>query len=174
VRGDSIDHLDSFEAVLRQDEVSSEENILIHGIAGTEQRAGRDPAEALVAFLEFVGGDPLIAYHAFFDQAMLGRACKSHLGVEMPRAWLDLAYLTPAVLRPGPQETRRGLGLDDWLARFGVVVSERHRAVADAYATAQLWLCLAPTMSAMGMQLSRDVLKLAADYEWLRRSEPRA
>ncbi len=50
VREGVIDANDAFEVVLRQDEVSSHENILIHGIGGSAQREGVEPAAALLAF----------------------------------------------------------------------------------------------------------------------------
>lgn len=173
VRGNAIDASDSFEVVLRQDAVSTDENILVHGIGGTEQRSGEAPAAALLDFLEFIGGDPLIAYHAFFDESMLKRACQTHLGFTFAREWLDLAHLSPALLPPGPLESRRGKGLDDWLADFGITVSERHRAVADAVATAQLWLALFPALQSTRLSCSSQVLSLAREYDWLRRRETR-
>lgn len=174
VRGNGVDIADSFEVVLRQDAVSSDDNILIHGIAGGEQRGGVAPRSALLDFLDFIGGDPLIAYHAFFDEAMLVRACRDHLGVDLRREWLDLAHLAPAVLKPGPLDRRQGKNLDDWLADFDIRVSERHRAVADAVATAQLWLALMPAMESAGLQRCSEVRRLAADYAWLRQREPRS
>ncbi len=174
VRGNAIDASDSFEVVLRQDAVSTDENILVHGIGGTEQRGGATPSSALLDFLEFIGGDPLIAYHAFFDESMLKRACKAHLGLTFTREWLDLAHLAPAVLPPGPLVTRRVKGLDDWLADFGITVSERHRAVADAVATAQFWLALLPALQGQRVSQSSQVLALARDFEWLRRRENRS
>ena len=75
-----IDANDAFEVVLRQDQVSSHENILIHGIGGSAQREGVEPADALLAFLDYVGRAPLVAYHAEFDQAMIGRALREFLG----------------------------------------------------------------------------------------------
>jgi DNA polymerase III subunit epsilon len=170
VRGDAIDHSDSFEVVLRQDSISSDANILIHGIAAGEQRLGRAPPEALIDFLEFIDGDPLIAFHAFFDQAVLGRACREVLGVHLERSWLDLAHLAPALLGTAPLKDPRSQGLDDWLAAFGLQVSERHRAVADAYATAQLWLALGPALQAAGVEQARSVLKLATDFDWARQN----
>lgn len=174
VRGNAVDLGDSFEVVLRQASVSSDENILIHGIAAAEQRGGVAPRQALLDFLSFIRGDPLIAYHAFFDQGMLTRACREHLDLDLKRDWLDLAHLCPAVLKPGPRERKPGKNLDDWLADFGIRVSERHRAVADAVATAQLWLALMPALSGAGMRSCDDVRRLAADYAWLRQWEPRS
>lgn len=174
VRGNAVDLADSFEVVLKQDAVSSDENILIHGIAAAEQRAGLAPRRALLDFLSFIRGDPLIAYHAFFDQGMLARACRDHLDLDLRRDWLDLAHLCPAVLKPGPLDRRSGKNLDDWLADFDIRVSERHRAVADAVATAQLWLALMPALDAAGLRRCEEVRRLAADYAWLRNREPRS
>jgi DNA polymerase III subunit epsilon len=174
VRGNALDAADSFEVVLRQDAVSSDDNILIHGIAAADQRGGMEPRTALLDFLEFVGTDPLIAYHAFFDEAMLRRACRQHLGIEFRARWLDLAHLAPAVLNPGPLEIRQAKGLDDWLLDFNITVGERHRAVADAAATAKLWLALAPALERMEVGRCAEVLKLAADHAWLKRLETRA
>ena len=39
----TIDLSDSFEAVLRQEEVSDKDNILLHGIGAHAQRSGQDP-----------------------------------------------------------------------------------------------------------------------------------
>ncbi|MBL8518682.1 MAG: 3'-5' exonuclease [Betaproteobacteria bacterium] len=173
VKGNAVDIADSFEVVLRQDAVSADENILIHGIAAAEQRGGVAPREALLGFLDYIAGDPLIAYHAFFDEGMLRRACRDHLGLKLKCDWLDLAQLAPAVLKPAPIEHGRSKNLDDWLADFGIQVSERHRAVADAVATAQLWLALLPALQRAGAHSCDQARRLAAEYAWLRDRDPR-
>ena len=122
-----------FETVLRQDRPSPDANILIHGIGGQTQLAGVDPRAGMIDFLEFIGKAPLVAFRAEFDAAMLERSLKSIVGYPLRRTWIDLAFLLPALF-PGT-ECRT---LDDWLDRFGVGGGERHHAVADALATAQL------------------------------------
>jgi DNA polymerase-3 subunit epsilon len=139
VEGARIDLGRSFYRVLRQPESSSCENILVHGIGGTEQCAGEDPVEALLAFLEFAGRAPLVGYHAAFDAAMIGRAMREHLGEKFDLPWIDLAYVAPDLIRP---EGRAPKGLDAWLDRFGIEAFSRHDAVADALATAQLLLAV--------------------------------
>lgn len=132
-----IDANDAFEVVLRQDQVSSHENILIHGIGGSAQREGVEPADALLAFLDYVGRAPLVAYHAEFDQAMIGRALREFLGKELDLPWIDLAWVMPELFR----ELIDGqVVLDEWLQRFDIENILRHNAVSDAYATAKLLL----------------------------------
>ncbi len=126
---------DSFYTVLQQREISHKENILVHGISSSEQREGEDPAEALLAFLEYLGKSPLVAFHVTFDETMIRRALRQYLGLTFKHPWLDLAYVMPS-LYPAMAYSHRAL--DDWIDRFGIHIEVRHNALADALATAQL------------------------------------
>jgi DNA polymerase-3 subunit epsilon len=130
-----IDFKDAFQVVLRQDQVSSNENILIHGIGGLTQSEGMDPVEALLAFLRYIGKSPLVAYHAFFDQSMIEKAMGDYLGIELGQAWIDLAWVLPGLF---DFQIGSRVELDDWLELFGIDNFLRHNAVSDAYATARL------------------------------------
>jgi DNA polymerase-3 subunit epsilon len=138
-----IDLGNAFYAVLRQPESSSRDNILVHGIGETMQREGVEPAEALLAFLEFAGKSPLVGYHAAFDSAVIRRAMSEYLGEAFRARWIDLAQLAPHLL---PQDAARCRALDDWLNLFHIEVFRRHDAIADALATAQLLLALMARM----------------------------
>jgi DNA polymerase III subunit epsilon len=70
----AIDLSQQFECTLQREGHQPSASTLIHGIAPSEIAKGEDPAEALLAFMEFVGDSPLLAYHAEFDQRMLARA----------------------------------------------------------------------------------------------------
>jgi DNA polymerase-3 subunit epsilon len=129
-----VDLADSFEVVLRQQAPTTARNIEIHGIAGTEQLEGDEPAGALAGFLEFIGKDPLVAFHAPFDAAMLRRAIERQLQIPFRRPWLDLAHAAPLVW---PKRARLP-GLDEWLEALSIPVAFRHRAIIDCLATAQL------------------------------------
>jgi DNA polymerase III subunit epsilon len=128
---------DSFSVVLQQRESSRKENILIHGISGSAQREGVPPADALLAFLEYLGKSPLAAFHVAFDETMIKRALRQYLGVSFKHPWLDLAYVLPALY---PDLTRSHRALDDWAGHFDIHNDDRHNALADALVTAQLLL----------------------------------
>ena len=53
--------------------------------------------------------------------------------------WFDAAVVAPLLFPDAAPHCRH---LDDWLAHFGIAVYARHGALADAYATAELWLVL--------------------------------
>lgn len=126
----------SFQIILKQDESSSKDNILIHHIGDTDQRTGIEPAEALMEFLEYMGKAPLVAYHVGFDQPMLDKALKQHLGIELRQHdWFDVAFLAPLFL---PEVSTKRQSLDFWATYFNITNPNRHSAVFDAISTADV------------------------------------
>ena len=146
---------DSFSVILQQRTISDKENILVHGISGTEQREGMSPADGLLAFLEYLGKDPLVAFHVAFDETMIRRAMREYLGLSFKHPWLDLAYVMPAMY---PELMYSHRSLDDWSSLFKIPNENRHNAAADALATAQL-LLIAASRSRQDRDSSYDDLR---------------
>lgn len=155
-----------FDAVLRQERASSVDNILVHGIDGTTQTTGQTPAAGLLAFLAFVGNSPLVAFHAAFDRTMIDRATRQYLGVTIGNPWIDLARIAPALY---PHLAANCRALDDWTAAFKIENPQRHNAVADACATAQLLLVLLSRAQGSGVTRLSDLLQLEKNQRWLSR-----
>src|SRR4051812_36217179 len=99
LRDGAIAFADAHEVVLRQSTASTDANILIHGIGGQTQLAGRDPTLAMLEFVEYAGSSPLVAFRADFDRSMLVRAARRFLGAELEMPFIDLAFLLPALFR---------------------------------------------------------------------------
>jgi DNA polymerase-3 subunit epsilon len=163
VAGGAVDLADSFEVVLRQPRPSDGANIEVHGICGTEQMGGMEPAAALLAFLEFAGKSPLVAFNAPFDETVLARASAASLGVRFSRRWLDLADVAPLAW----PARARGRGLDDWLEAFRIPVAYRHRAIVDCLATAQLMVALQREAARLGAPTVGRLLSLSGQGRWL-------
>lgn len=152
---------DSFEVVLKQDEVSARDNILLHGIGEQRQREGMDPARALQAFADFVGLSPLLAFHSAFDQALIERYARRFLGQRPANRWLDIADLCIVT-----HEAVRARSLDEWMAHFGIPCLARHQASADTLATAELLLRIWPRVAQQGARW-QDLERLAGHRRWL-------
>ncbi len=135
----AIDLGQQFECTLKRHAQPVSPSVLIHGIAPSALAAGVAPAEGLLAFMQFVGDSPLLAFHAPFDQHMLSKALKQDLAYSLEHRFLDVADLAPMLC---PDITLRQAGLDDWTAHFGLHVQQRHHASADALVTAELALIL--------------------------------
>lgn len=153
---------ESFYVVLQQETVSHKENILLHGIGGAAQTGGMPAADALLAFLEYLGKDPLIAFHVTFDQTMIRRAIRQCLGIPFDHAWVDMAYLMPAIY---PVYASRYRSLDDWIAHFNIHNDARHNALSDAMVTAQL------LQIALGQASKKNIVNFAGlrDLEKMQR-----
>ncbi len=164
VEGGRVTLAESFEIVLRQDRVSSKDNILIHGIGGEAQREGVEPVEALLRFLAFLGKAPLVAFHVTFDQTMIRKAMRDYLGLDFKHPWLDLAYVMPALL---PEQARRYRALDEWSGHFRIGNFARHSALADALATAQLLLCALPLAQVRHSASYKDLQALEKAQRWV-------
>lgn len=95
----AIDFAEQFECTLRRPDHQASASTLIHGIAPSEVARGVDPAEALLDFMEFVGSSPLLAFHAGFDQRMLGRALRQSLDYRLQHNFFDVAEIAPCSAR---------------------------------------------------------------------------
>lgn len=164
VEGDEIRISNSFEVVLRQVAPSRAENILVHRIAGGEQMEGTEPSAALMDFLEYAQKLPCVAFHAAFDETMLKRACRDHLHCSFAPRFIDLALLAPALYPEAPSTLR---SLDEWVDYFSIRIGARHRAVADALGTAQLFQVLLTRAGSRGIATAEALFRLAREQRWL-------
>jgi DNA polymerase-3 subunit epsilon len=160
----AIDFSQQFERTLQCSELKLGPSVLIHGLGPSAIAAGSDPAQALLDFMEFVGDSPVLAFHAPFDQHMLGRALKDHLGYKLQHLFLDVADIAPLLC---PQAPMREAGLDEWIDWFKLEVFERHNASADALATAELALIL--FSRARQQQIHSPLELLQRVRQWKRR-----
>lgn len=153
---------DSIEIVYQREAGSSKENILVHGVGLQAQARGVDPVRATRQFLDFVAASPLVAFHASFDRGFLARAVKIFVNQPFDNPWLDLAELAPAL-----EPTVKFKSLDEWLTHYGIPVSVRHSAAADAFATALLCARLLPEARRQGAGDYRALQRLARHAKWL-------
>lgn len=128
---------ESFHCYIAPERYSSRENVLVHGIAPSQQALGIAPESCLIDFLEFSGKEPLMAFHAPFDRAFLTKAVRRSLGIRFKNAFLDIAWLLPALF---PAALSPRASLDDWAKHFKLHIPRRHTADSDALATAELAL----------------------------------
>ncbi|RMJ02177.1 DNA polymerase III PolC-type [Marinobacter litoralis] len=148
-------HLDDqFDLILRRPELDIRETVLIHGIGPEALTQGQETKEALLHLLEWMNGDPILAYHAEFDKRFLERTLRAQLGYSRSHVWMDVAELMPAFF---PKAQPKGRGLDHWSDLYGLEVSERHHAAADAMVTAELTLIALKAANKSNVKTLKDL-----------------
>lgn len=128
-----------FSCTLRRENHAVSESVLIHQIPPSEVAAGVRPGQALLDFMDYVGGSPLLAFHAIFDQRMLVREMNDAFSYQLRHPFYDVAEIAQLLY---PEHGMRNPGLDDWVKFFGLQVLQRHNASADALVTAEIMLIL--------------------------------
>lgn len=155
---------DSFEVVLRQQQASTVDNILLHGIGAQRQREGVPAGDALRALRAWCGNSPLLAFHAAFDRALIERHAQHELGAAWSPPWLDIEHLCAVT-----HESAAARSLDEWMAYFGIQCAQRHQAAADTLAECEVLLRVWPRVAAECSSW-RDVARMAARQRWIARS----
>jgi len=154
INGGAIDLSDQFDLILRRPELDITKTVLIHGIGPEALTQGHETEDALLFLLEWMNGDPVLAYHSAFDQKFLEKTLKAELGYTQNHTWMDAAELLPAFF---PNALTDGKGLDNWADHFGLEVSARHHAASDALATAELVLIALNKAHKNGLKTLREL-----------------
>ncbi|MGY6549653.1 MAG: exonuclease domain-containing protein [Roseinatronobacter sp.] len=126
----------------------------VHGITDDMVKGAPTIVQAGRRFHDFARGAVLIAHNAPFDMEFLRRH-EAGMQLRFDQPILDTMLLSAAVY--GPSELH---SLDALSARLGVTISEedRHTALGDTLATAEVFLRLVPILRARGYQTFGDVL----------------
>jgi len=112
----------------------------------------QQPASTLAELLGVTGKAPLIVFNAAFNRTLLERAISEHLGIDSEWLWIDLYFLLPALF---PERIERPARLAAWMEDFGIETFQRHHALGDAWAIAQLFLAAQARAAELGAHTPR-------------------
>jgi DNA polymerase III epsilon subunit family exonuclease len=106
----------------------------VHGISEDMLVEAPTIEKVLPDFLAFLGDSPFVAHNAIFDYTFINQACKATLGKRLENRRIDTFDMYRTVFPDDPSH-----GLASLAHRFGVVPTDRHRALADAHALALVY-----------------------------------
>lgn len=141
----------------------------IHGITD-DMVAEADPVEqVLPRFYAFIGDSVLVAHNAAFDMTFLSKY-QGRTGLRFEQPVLDTVLLAGHIF--GASES---LTLDALAERFGIVipVEDRHTALGDALATAEVLRKLIALLTPLGVVTLSDAIKVSNRQVALRRRQRR-
>ena len=156
-----IDVQDSFEVLIRRDNVGAKEAVTTHGLLCKDLDEGGEEQESLDAFINYVGTGVLVAQHADFDVAMINRMLRRYYGFELFNHVIDTASLAKR-LEKGPYfnlaHKSGEYRLDMLLDRYNIRMHDRHTAAGDAFLTAQLFQMLLAKAEHAGIRTLKELL----------------
>jgi DNA polymerase-3 subunit epsilon len=110
-------------------------------------------AEVLPELLEFIGDSVIVAHHSQFDRRFLDNELQLAGHAPLRNADLCTNRLARRML---PWLPSKGLG--NLALFFGIGITDRHRAAADALATSKLLLLLFEYLATRGISTIEEVL----------------
>lgn len=128
---------------------------------------GDAPEEALAGLLEFVDRCPVVIFNSGVNQTHLERAFDAHLGLSLDFAWIDLYWLLPVFF---PEHFGSPARLAEWMTALGVETFQRHHALGDAYAIAQILLVTLMRCQAQGITTPQGLVETEKSRRWLRQA----
>jgi len=125
-----------------------------------------NPAATLVELIEYIGKSPVIVFNADFNRQALMGAFESTLGFEPELIWIDAYWLLPCLFN---DKHERPVRLAEWMKVMKIETFQRHRALGDAFAIAQLFLAAQSRASVRGQRSARSLMDLALTRKRLQR-----
>lgn len=147
-----VDEAQNFQQLINPGLPIPPESQAIHGISDTDVAAAASFGEVVSAFDDWRQDSVLIGYATGFDLAMLKRE-KQIAGLEwsVPRC-LDVRFLVN-LLSPNLPD----FSLDTIAGWVGVETHNRHSALGDAIATAEIFVALIPGLRERGIRTLAEV-----------------
>lgn len=160
VHGRSIDDADRFDRLINPGRAIPRRSIRFHGITDDMVAGAPRAPETLKAFKAYAGDDVLVAHNAAFDMKFL-HLKEPESGVRFDNPVLDTlllaAYLEPKV---------RDHSLDRLIHRWDIAAAgERHSAMGDALATAEILVRLLERLEERGLHSLGEIYRATEIYQ---------
>ncbi len=127
-------------------------SIRYHGITDDQIKDAPTIDQVLPQFKAFVGDSVLVAHNAWFDLKFLKRR-EMQTGIRFNNPVLDTLMLSVCLHGHDVDQS-----LDAIVKRLGIEIFDRHAALADSLATAELLLRLIDLLEAQGIVTLQDAL----------------
>ncbi|AXH11605.1 3'-5' exonuclease [Halarcobacter bivalviorum] len=120
----------------------TEESIKIHQIRPVDLQNGKDPNEAILELLEFIGNRPIVGYYIKFDIAMISKYTKKIIGVSLPNRQVEVSSMYFKTKKRSSDYEFVDLKFDTILKELDIPELGKHDALNDAIMTSMIFLKL--------------------------------
>jgi DNA polymerase-3 subunit epsilon len=159
---------ETFERIVNPGRPIPPESTRFHGVTDAMVEGKPPIAVVLPQFHAFAKGATLVAHNASFDMSFIAKS-EAAAGVRFANPVLCTLMLAAALLDHMPEHS-----LDAVAQRFGIAIERRHTALADAMATAVLFLHLVDVLEGRGIKTLGQALAASGSIAELRKRRMQA
>lgn len=168
--GGRIDIGDTFYRIMSPRTELRPSSVVIHEITPSEVREKPEISSVLKEFLDFCDDRIIVGHCVTIDLDFLNREIKLASGHPMRNRAADTAALVAWLRKRSPEVFAAMNEGDDYrlysIARaVGIQVQAAHRALMDAFITAQLFQRLIPVLGKAGVLYVDDLLRIGDPYK---------
>lgn len=151
VKGGDVLSEETFYSLVYHEGDLSDEISELTGLHESELQKAPPLRDVLKDFYAFVKGDVLVAHHAHHEKQFMSHATWLALRKSFQHRIVDSAFI-PKVTQQGLQL----LTLDDCCEHYKIQIHQRHHALYDAIATAELWVIGVRELKELGIDTMKD------------------
>ncbi|MDD3344363.1 MAG: 3'-5' exonuclease [Sulfurospirillaceae bacterium] len=142
IKGNKIITSEKFEIFLKPSKDIKEESIKIHQIRNIDLQNAREPNDAIMQFLEFIGPRTLVGYYLEFDVKMINKYLKPLLGITLPNKQIEVSGIYHDKKIKFIPDGTIDLRFDVIMKDLGLATFGKHDAINDAIMTAMMYVKL--------------------------------
>ncbi|WP_095742910.1 exonuclease domain-containing protein [Sediminibacillus massiliensis] len=160
VKGDRLLKEEMFYEPVYNERSPSKEIEELTGITKEILQEADSLQHVLKKFYQFAKADALVAHHANHEKKFMKHATWFALKMNFQHRIIDTSFLTK-IIAP----TSELVTLDDCCAYYGIEIGQRHHALHDAIATAELWAHSVRSIQQLGFSNLNDVYNHIATWK---------
>ena len=116
------------------------ESIKIHQIRPVDLKNAKDPKEAILQLLDFIGNRPIIGYYIKFDIAIISKYTKEYIGISLPNHQIEVSSMYFKTKKRHSEYEFVDLKFDTIMKELDIPELGKHDALNDAIMTSMIFL----------------------------------
>jgi len=167
LRGTGILPGKTFYHLVKPESELKRESVVVHEITHSDLEKADELADAMQAFVEFIGNAVLIGHFVHIDLNFVNRALKKLYGCSLQNRSIDTSTLHDWLYENDSNFARHHRGMTtktdlfSLAKKYGIANEKSHNAFYDAYLTAQLFQRFAHFLPQAGVRTIKDLLQIA-------------
>lgn len=118
------------------------ESIKIHLLRPVDLENAKDPKDAILELLEFIGSRPIVGYYIKFDIAMISKYTKEYIGIKIPNETIEVSSMYYKTRKKTTEYEFIDLKFDTIMKELDIPRLGKHDALNDAIMTSMIFLKL--------------------------------